>query len=203
MTSAGCATANGYIQWITADDDNGNLNDGTPHMTAIAAAFNRHGIGCSTPTAQNSGCAAGPSTAPSLTVTPGNFSASLSWNSVAGATHYWVFRSEGHAGCNFGKAQIADVTGTSFTDSQVANGRLYSYNVVAVGVSPRAKRGASGPQNLHMALRSNGTNYYRSTIAQDVSYTANVAIWETDPATAAAWVNTAAALVQAGVKSIT
>jgi hypothetical protein len=134
-TSAGCATANGYIQWITTDDDNGNLNDGTPHMTAIAAAFNRHGIGCSTPTAQNSGCAAGPSTAPTLTVTPGNFSASLSWNSVAGATRYWVFRSEGHAGCNFGKALIGEVTGTSFTDSQVTNGRLYSYNVVAVGSS--------------------------------------------------------------------
>ena len=47
---AGCATTNGYMQWITADDDNGNLNDGTPHMTAIFNAFNRHGIACATPT---------------------------------------------------------------------------------------------------------------------------------------------------------
>ncbi len=34
-TSDGCGATNGYMQWITADDDNGNLADGTPHMTAI------------------------------------------------------------------------------------------------------------------------------------------------------------------------
>jgi subtilisin-like proprotein convertase family protein len=44
-------------------------------------------------------------------------------------------RTEGHAGCNFGKAKIAQVTGTTYTDTQVANGRLYSYNVVAQGAS--------------------------------------------------------------------
>ena len=122
------------MQWITADDDNGNVNDGTPHMTAIFNAFNRHGIACTTPAATNSGCAAGPSTAPTLTVTPGNFQNQLSWNAVAGATRYWVMRSDGHAGCNFGKTRIADVTGTSFTDTTVANGRSYSYNVVAAGL---------------------------------------------------------------------
>ena len=31
-TSSGCGATNGYMQWITADDDNGNLNDGTPHI---------------------------------------------------------------------------------------------------------------------------------------------------------------------------
>jgi hypothetical protein len=34
-TSNGCGSTNGYMQWLAADDDNGNLNDGTPHMTAI------------------------------------------------------------------------------------------------------------------------------------------------------------------------
>jgi trimeric autotransporter adhesin len=136
-TSSGCATANGYMQWITADDDNGNLNDGTPHMTAIFNAFNRHGIACATPAAQNSGCAGGPTAASNLTVTPGSFSASLSWTAVAGATRYWVFRSEGHAGCNFGKALIATVNAPTltFTDTQLANGRTYYYNVVGVGAS--------------------------------------------------------------------
>ncbi|MET0556605.1 MAG: PepSY domain-containing protein, partial [Vicinamibacteria bacterium] len=134
-TSAGCATANGYIQWITADDDNGNLNDGTPHMTAIFNAFNRHGIACATPSAQNSGCANGPSLAPNLTATAGNFSVALSWGAISGATRYWVFRSEGHAGCDFGKALIAEVTGLGYTDTQVANGRTYYYNVVAAGAS--------------------------------------------------------------------
>jgi hypothetical protein len=137
-SSSGCGSTNGYMQWITADDDNGNLNDGTPHMTAIFNAFNRHGIACGTPAAANSGCSGQPNgtAGPTLTGTAGNYSAALSWNAVSGATRYWVMRTEGHAGCNYGKAKIAEATGTSYTDTQVANGRPYSYNVVAQGSSP-------------------------------------------------------------------
>ncbi len=134
-SSNGCGATNAYMLWLAADDDNGNVNDGTPHMTALFNAFNRHGIACATPAAVNSGCAGGPTTAPTLTATPGDNSASLSWNAVAGASRYWVLRTEGHAGCDFGKAKIAEVTGTTYTDAQVANGRLYSYNVVAQGTS--------------------------------------------------------------------
>ena len=135
-TATGCAAANGYMQWITLDDDNGNINDGTPHMTAIFNAFNRHGIACSTPTPVNSGCASGPTAAATLTVTPGNFQNQLSWTPVAGATRYQVMRTEGHAGCNLGKVRLAEVTsGTTYTDTQVANDRTYYYNVVATGVS--------------------------------------------------------------------
>ncbi len=134
-TSTGCGATNGYMAWITADDDNGNLNDGTPHMTAIYNAYNRHGIACSTPTAQNAGCSAGPSTAPTLSATPGNNQVALSWNTISGATRYWVFRGEGHGGCSMGKAKIAEVTGTTYTDTQVANGRPYYYTVVAAGAS--------------------------------------------------------------------
>ena len=31
----GCGTNSGYFSFLAADDDNGNLNDGTPHMQAI------------------------------------------------------------------------------------------------------------------------------------------------------------------------
>jgi len=135
-SATGCAAANGYMQWITVDDDNGNINDGTPHMTAIFNAFNRHGIACSTPTAVNSGCPSGPSAASTLSVTPGNYQNQLSWTPVTGATRYQVFRTEGHAGCNLGKVRLGEVTsGTSYTDTQVANGRTYYYNVVAAGAS--------------------------------------------------------------------
>ena len=65
------------MQWLTADDDNGNLNDGTPHMTAIFDAFNRHGIACATPAPTNSGCAGGPSAAATLNGTPGNYQVAL------------------------------------------------------------------------------------------------------------------------------
>ncbi|MCS7313163.1 MAG: endopeptidase, partial [Acidobacteria bacterium] len=134
-TSDGCGATNGYMQWLAADDDNGNLNDGTPHMTAIYAAFNRHNIACSTPRPQNSGCSTGPTSAPSLTATPGDYQVSLSWTSVTNAAKYWVFRTEGHAGCNLGKTLIGTVTSTSFTDTEVANGRQYCYVVMAVGSS--------------------------------------------------------------------
>ncbi len=136
-SSSGCGSTNGYMQWLTADDDNGNLSDGTPHMTAIHAAYNRHGIACATPAPVNSGCGGQPNggAGPTLSATAGNFSAALSWNAVAGASRYWVMRTEGHAGAEFGKTRIADITGTSFTDTQVANGRSYWYNVVAQGTS--------------------------------------------------------------------
>jgi hypothetical protein len=134
-SSDGCGATNGYMQWLAADDDNGNVSDGTPHMTALHAAFNRHGIACATPTPVNSGCAGAPTGAASLTATGGAYSASLSWTGVAGATSYQVFRSEGYAGCDFGKTKIAETAGTTFTDTQVANGREYYYNVVARGSS--------------------------------------------------------------------
>jgi len=46
-----------------------------------------------------------------------------------------VFRTEGHAGCLYGKVRIATVNapGTSFVDLDVMPGRVYSYNVVPVG----------------------------------------------------------------------
>jgi trimeric autotransporter adhesin len=133
-SSSGCGATNGYMQWLTADDDNGSVNDGTPHRNAIFAAFNRHGIACATPAAQ-SGCAGGPTTAPALSASAGNSQVSLSWPGVAGASRYWVFRTEGVAGCNNGKALISNQTGTTFTDLRVANGREYFYNVVAQGSS--------------------------------------------------------------------
>ena len=141
--SSGCGATNGYMQWLTADDDNGNLNDGTPHMTAIFNAFNRHGIGCATPTPVNSGCASGPTAASSLSGTAGTYQSSLSWTSVSGATRYWVFRTEGHAGCDFGKTKIGETTGLTFTDTQVAAGRNYYYNVVPAGASNACFGGAS------------------------------------------------------------
>ncbi len=134
-SSDGCAATNAYMQWLLADDDNGNLADGTPHMTAIFQAFDRHGIACSAPVPQNGGCDGGPSAAPVLAATPGDQHVSVSWTAVPGADRYWVFRSEGVDDCSCGKTRIAEVSGTTFTDTEVAAGRRVSYNVVAVGSS--------------------------------------------------------------------
>ena len=108
----GCQATGGYLNLLAADDDNGNLADGTPHMTAIFAAFNRHDIACATPAPANSGCAAGPAAAPALTAVPLDQGASLSWTAAPNAARYYVFRTEGVHGADFGKAKIAEVTGT-------------------------------------------------------------------------------------------
>ena len=39
VSSDGCGSANAYMQWLAADDDNGNLGDGTPHMAEIFTAL--------------------------------------------------------------------------------------------------------------------------------------------------------------------
>lgn len=79
---------------------------------------------------------------------------------------------------------------------------LTGYVVRAVGVYARAKRDASGPQNIQLVLRVSGTDYFSATKALGIGYTSPGNIWETNPATAAAWVNTAIAALQPGAKSI-
>jgi hypothetical protein len=135
VSSSGCGANHGYMQWLAADDDNGNINTGTPHMSAIHAAYDRHGVACSAPLPANSGCTGGPTQAATLTATASSNTVSLSWSAVRGARGYWVYRSEGHAGCNFGKTKIAGVSGRSFTDTGLLNGRTYYYNVVPHGTS--------------------------------------------------------------------
>jgi hypothetical protein len=132
-TSSGCGVGSGYLEWLAADDDDGFILGGTPHATALAAAFERHNIGCPGLIPGNSGCSSGP-TSPLLTsVIKSPSGVDLSWTSVTGASGYWVFRTEGHADCNLGKALIAQPGDTSYHDAEVAPGRRYFYTVMAVG----------------------------------------------------------------------
>ena len=134
-TSGGCANTNGYMQFITADDDDGNLTNGTPHMTAIYNAYDRHGIACATPPPQNSGCLSGPTIAPVLTVATISNGAQLSWNAVAGAANYRISKSTGMMGCDFGKILIATTNGTTYTD-QAMDCAQNNYIVQPVGSNP-------------------------------------------------------------------
>src|SRR5262249_23265840 len=101
----------------------------------LYAAFNRHNIACATPAPVNSGCVGAPTTAPTLTAGPASNQASLSWTAVPGASSYRVMRTEGFAGCDFGKTVIANTAGTSWVDPDVGNGRAYNYLVQAVGTA--------------------------------------------------------------------
>ncbi|HEX3528659.1 MAG TPA: hypothetical protein VH988_16475 [Thermoanaerobaculia bacterium] len=129
FTSDGCGTGSWWKTMRAVDDDDGNLANGTPHGGSLFAAFNRHGIACTTDAGASTsfaGCAA--PAAPTVTATPGNNSVGLSWSGSSGV--YDVFRNE--TGCNAGFTKIAnDNTTTSFTDSAVANGLTYFYQVIA------------------------------------------------------------------------
>lgn len=127
----GCAATGGYLNYLAADDDDGDLTNGTPHIESIFAAFDRHEIACATPTATNSGCAGAPTTAPVVTLTPADRGAALSWGAVAGADSYLIYRGEGVNGCDFGKQLVGETTDTSFNDSGMQNGFEYFYIVIA------------------------------------------------------------------------
>lgn len=86
--------------------------------------------------------------------------------------------------------------------SGTAVGSLSGYSVEAVVVTARAKKDGAGPANIQMALRTQSTNYFSSTIALDAGYTANVAVWETNPNTGLAWTAADIAALQFGMKSI-
>jgi hypothetical protein len=131
--NGGCASTSGYMNYLVADDDNGNLNDGTPHMTAIYNAFNDQEIACNTPTVQDSGCAGSPTSAPVVSGSASDKSASLTWAPVANATEYEVFRTEGVFACDFGKVKLGATSGTVWNDTGLQNGRDYSYIVIPKG----------------------------------------------------------------------
>jgi hypothetical protein len=129
----GCGATGGYMLFLAADDDNGDINDGTPHMTAIRGAFERHQQHCATPAVVDSGCSGGPTTAPTVNVTPMDKGAQVSWNAVGGAASYNVYRTEGVNGCSFGKVKVGETSALTFQDSGLQNGRTYFYTVVPVG----------------------------------------------------------------------
>jgi hypothetical protein len=129
----GCGATGGYLQFLAADDDNGNIADGTPHMSAIRAAFERHEIHCATPAVVDSGCAGGPTTAPTLVATPTAGGVDLAWTAVPGAATYAVYRTEGARSCMPGKTRIGETAATQFSDSGLQDGRRYFYSVLPVG----------------------------------------------------------------------
>ncbi len=130
-TSNGCSAGSLWKVFRAIDDDNGNLNDGTPHGGALFAAFNRHGIACATDAGASTtfaGCT--PPAAPTLSATAGTNVDSLAWT-ASGTAVYDVFRND--VGCNAGFTKIANAaTGTSLTDPAVANGFTYYYQVTAL-----------------------------------------------------------------------
>lgn len=136
--NGGCNADSWYMGVLAADDDDGSIANGTPHMRAIEAAFRRHGIACRAPAPTNLGCVATPAPAakPVVTASPGVRSATVTWTPVAGAAEYWILRTDGVHGCNFGKTRVGRVAASApltFTQTDLLDGFTYFYSVVPVG----------------------------------------------------------------------
>ena len=149
-TGDGCNADGGYLNYLAVDDDNGTLLDGTPHMEAILAAFDRHGIACDSPDPEplNSGCSGAPTAAPVVVATAHDRSAHLTWTPVAGAATYQIFRTEGVFDCDFGKVMVGETTGAEHWDEGLLNSTVdlaqeYYYTVMAVSGNSSCRGPAS------------------------------------------------------------
>ncbi len=118
-----------YDAYINADDDDGNLANGTPNGAEIFAAFDEHEI-AGTPRSSSAQCLRPDQ--PALTATPDCDSVALSWNSIVGVDAYKVLRNELREDTAFVEIASLAPGQTSFDDTEVAPSTDYRYVVVAV-----------------------------------------------------------------------
>ncbi len=102
------------IDYLTLDDNNGNLSDGTPNSDLINQAFGRHGL-------------AGLTVPANLLASDGTFTdrVQLTWSASTNTTSYKILRSIGSGA----SAQIGTSTTTTFDDMTATPGTVYSYTV--------------------------------------------------------------------------
>jgi len=134
--SDSCGTGTWYHQLRLQDDDDGNLNNGTPHGAAIFAAFDRHDIACgaaSDPENQSSGSC--PTLdAPLVTAQALTNAIRLNWDPVAGASSYRIYRNE--HGCDRSQVPLAELTDTTYLDSGMVNDFSEFYRIEAIAANP-------------------------------------------------------------------
>ncbi len=128
----GCGSANWLNVFLVANDDDGNLSNGTPDAAQIQAAYNTHGVGCSTLTSTSTQTGAALA-APSVTSTSTASSVTLNWGAVSGATGYSIFKNM--IGCSYGFIKVGGATSATFTDSAVDSAGTYYYAVQAAGAA--------------------------------------------------------------------
>ncbi|MDD5708859.1 MAG: hypothetical protein PHR35_23330, partial [Kiritimatiellae bacterium] len=127
------AVGNLFNQYRVVDDCDGNLANGTPHASAIWAAFSRHQIGDSGAVNTDNACGCASLAVPALTGTAGNNSNSLSWATVASASSYDVYSNM--TGCTAGFTKIGNTASLAFTDNTAVNGVTYYYRIQALGAT--------------------------------------------------------------------
>lgn len=166
-SSDGCGTNSWFHKLRVADDDDGNLANGTPHAAAIYSAFARHNIACGTPAdASNQNTSSCPAlSAPQLAVSLEGGGLRLDWSSVANASKYRVLRNE--FGCGRAQVPIAEVAAgtTSFLDTDVAELVEVSYRVQAVGANAACESAVSSCETASLRPLAGRVEFARSSFA--------------------------------------
>ena len=146
--SDGCNAGSWFNDLRNADDDDGNLANGTPHAAAIYSAFNRHKIACGNAgdASNQSASACAALSTPTLTVTPGSKQVSLSWTAVPNAVSYAILRNELSCGDSHHVIAIVNAPATTYVDDQLANGLTLHYAVHAIGASSACEGSLSACQ---------------------------------------------------------
>ncbi len=121
-----------YDAYLAADDDDGNLANGTPHATEIYQSFNAHGI-AGDPLPATAPCSRPEEPAAMLNVSCDRFE--LTWSPVADAAGYEVQRAELRADSPFYPIATLGAGELQYVDLDVAQGLDYRYVVMAVDAS--------------------------------------------------------------------
>jgi len=156
-----CFASHWFQRMLVADDDDGDLSNGTPHAAALYAAFDRHDIACggvSDP--ENQSTSSCPTlAAPVLSVVETASGTELSWTSVAGADEYRVYR--GDMGCNRQQAGIASLPGTqqTFVDTEADPDLPRHYRVEAFGTNHACHSPVSNCESTPLGARLQVNEY--------------------------------------------
>jgi Malectin domain len=169
------------------------LNAGQNSITQFAVSD--HGISRVDEVTVTAATGALPSDPTNLTGVAGSGQVALSWTGSTGATNYKVYR--GTAFDGEATTAIATVTGTSYTDTGVANGTLYFYEVAAtnsVGTSgdtnqitmtPMGGGGTSGAVSIDCGGGAAGPfvadTDFGSGAASNTTHGINTSNWLTAP----------------------
>jgi len=193
-SSDGCGAGSWFTKMRNIDDDDGNLANGTPHAAAIFAAFNRHNIACGAVSdASNQNHSTCPSLAqPSVTVTPGSNSVTISWSPVSNAANYLILRND--EGCASGQTIIATVPAptTSYIDTDLPNDFTVYYTVQAQASNTACESllstcQSAAPQPFAGSIKLGQATYACSSTILITVRDANIGA---DTTTATIWSNT-------------
>ncbi|MCP3980903.1 MAG: hypothetical protein GY716_16495 [bacterium] len=120
-----------FDAYIQADDDDGNLANGTPNGVEIYEAFNTHEIATGI---TNSSLPCSRPEQPNVFVTPSCEQFDISWTPIPGASDYLVLRGEVREDQAFFPIAELDAAQTSYVDTDVAEGVDYYYVVMALNL---------------------------------------------------------------------